>query len=192
LTSELRRDAQRQRDADTGANNLQNFPVISSVSRSGDVALINGTLNSTPSTSYKIEFFSNSSCDPAGNGEGQTLIGSINTETDGAGNSTITAATPMSGLSGNFITATATNPSGNTSEFPQCTQLSTPLPVLEFGQPTYSTEDCTGDNYSGAGGDTPTSCVAYSTQSGSASERSISIRRQDDQLRPWRDGQSPR
>ncbi|HBB94620.1 MAG TPA: hypothetical protein DC054_04460 [Blastocatellia bacterium] len=161
---------------DAGDTNAQqNFPVITSVPRSGDVALINGTLNSQPSTSFKIEFFSNSSCDPSGNGEGQTFIGSINTETDGAGNSSITAAAPMSSLSGNFITATATNPSGNTSEFSQCTQLSTPLPVIQFGQSSYITfEDCTALTITVArGGDTTTAAsVSYSTQSGSASERS--------------------
>jgi CSLREA domain-containing protein len=161
---------------DPGDTNLQqNFPVITSVPRSGDVALINGTLNSQPNTSFKIEFFSNSSCDPSSNGEGQTFIGSINTETDGAGNSSITAAAPMSGLSGNFITATATNPSGNTSEFSQCTQLSTPLPVIQFGQSSYSTfEDCTAVTITVAReGDTSTAAsVAYATQSGTASERS--------------------
>ena len=162
-------------DADSGPNGFQNFPVISSVSKSGDVALINGTLNSKPSTSFRIEFFSNQSCNPSGNGEGQTLIDSINAETDGSGNLSIFAAAPMSSISGNFITATATDSNRNTSEFSACTQLSTPLPVVQFGQASYSTfEDCTAATITVArGGDTSTAAsVHYSTQSGSASERS--------------------
>jgi CSLREA domain-containing protein len=161
---------------DAGDTNVQqNFPVITSVARSGGLAVMNGTLNSRPSTSFEIEFFSNPSCDPSGNGEGQTLIASIYTATDGSGNSPILAAVPISGLAGDFITATATDSLGNTSEFSQCTQLSTPLPVIQFGQPSYSTfEDCTAVTITVAReGDTSTSAsVSYSTQSGSASERS--------------------
>jgi CSLREA domain-containing protein len=156
-------------------NAQQNFPVITSVAKSGDVALINGTLNSRPGNSFRIEFFSNQSCDPSGNGEGETLIGSINATTDGSGNASIFAVAPMSSISGNFITATATSSFGYTSEFSQCTQLSTPLPVVQFGQSSYSTfEDCTAVTISVARvGDTSnTASVYYLTHSGSASERS--------------------
>jgi CSLREA domain-containing protein len=161
-------------DADSGPNLFNNFPVITSVSRNDEVALINGTLNSIPGTSFRIEFFSNQSCNPSGNGEGQTLIGSINTETDEFGNAAISAAAPISSFFGNFVTATATDSNGNTSEFSQCTQLSTPLPVVQFGQSTYSAfEDCTAVTITVARqGDTSTAAsVAYATQSGSATER---------------------
>src|SRR4030095_985484 len=110
-------------DADTGPNNLQNFPFIGSVTQSNDVALISGNLVSTPNTSFQIELFSNPSCDPSGNGEGHKFINSTTASTDSSGNSSFFTAAHLSDLSGPFITATATDPNGNTSEFSACVQL---------------------------------------------------------------------
>src|SRR5207244_9280750 len=48
------------RDPDTGANNLQNFPVISDVGASDQLPqslAVRGTLNSTPNTTFTLEFF---------------------------------------------------------------------------------------------------------------------------------------
>jgi len=94
-------------DPDTGANNLQNFPVLAL----GTNAV--GSLNSTANTTFRLEFFSNSTPDPSNNGEGQTYLGSQNVTTDASGNGS---------FSFNFgtvvnVAATATDPSGNTSEF---------------------------------------------------------------------------
>lgn len=163
------------KDPDGGANNLQNFPVITSAAKSGDNVLISGTLNSTPNKSFTIELFSNATCDPIGNGEGQKLINVTTATTNSGGNASFITADLVSNLIGSFITATATDPDGNTSEFSQCTQLSTPLPIVQFGQSSYSTfEDCTAVTITVARqGDTSTAAsVAYSTQSGTASERS--------------------
>ena len=44
-------------DPDTGPNTLQNFPVLTSAVVSGVDTTINGTFNSTPNTSFYIEFF---------------------------------------------------------------------------------------------------------------------------------------
>src|SRR5205085_8042449 len=44
-------------DADTGANNLQNFPVLQSATTGGGVVKVRGTLNSTPRKTFRIEFF---------------------------------------------------------------------------------------------------------------------------------------
>jgi hypothetical protein len=88
-------------------------------------------LNSAPSTSFRVEFFSNATCDPSGNGEGQTFIGFANVTTDGAGNASFG---PLSFAASNaqpVITATATDPGNNTSEFSACLGAP-PLPTLSI------------------------------------------------------------
>jgi len=107
-------------DADAGANNLQNFPVLTSASSSGGTTTVQGTLNSAPGTTYRVEFFSNATCDPSGNGEGRTFLGFQNVTTDGAGNAAVNAALPSAVAAGEVVTATATDPAGNTSEFSAC------------------------------------------------------------------------
>jgi len=102
----------------TGANNLQNFPVITSVTSSGGSTTIAGTFNSTPSTKgFRLEFFANTAADPSGFGQGQTFIGFKNVDTDGGGNATFSVTLPVTVPAGQFVTATATDPNNNTSEF---------------------------------------------------------------------------
>ena len=105
-------------DADTGANNLQNFPVLTSGAQSGTGAVtVSGTLNSTASGTFTVEFFASPAADPSGFGEGAIFLGSTTVTTNGAGNGgfTFTPATPAPVRS--VITATATDAAGNTSEF---------------------------------------------------------------------------
>ena len=111
-------------DGDTGPNGLQNFPVLASATSAGSNTTIQGTLNSTPNTTFNVQFFSNATCDPSGNGEGRTFLGSTTVNTDAGGNvvfnpTLLTATTP-----GEFVTATATDAAGNTSEFSACTTVS--------------------------------------------------------------------
>jgi len=111
-------------DPDSGANNLQNFPVITSAV-SGDTPMITGTLNTTPNstTGYRIDFYENTACDGSGHGEGQVWLGSITTSnTDSSGNVTPFGFAPAALNAGNSITATATDGAafGNTSEFSAC------------------------------------------------------------------------
>src|SRR5204862_3097308 len=44
-------------DADSGANNLQNFPVITSAVLASGAVTINGTLNSAAATTFDLDFF---------------------------------------------------------------------------------------------------------------------------------------
>ncbi|MGI8955297.1 MAG: hypothetical protein ACR2II_00045, partial [Chthoniobacterales bacterium] len=106
-------------DGDTGPNNLQNFPVLTSASIAGGTATIAGTLNSSANTQFPVEFFANAACDPSGFGEGQTFIGRINVTTNSSGNASFSVMLPTAVTGGN-ITATATDPAGNTSEFSAC------------------------------------------------------------------------
>ena len=95
-------------DADTGANNLQNTPVLTSAATTGSAITITGTLNSVASTHFRIEFFANPAPDSSSYGEGQTYLGFVDVLTDASGNAsfspTITAAVPT----GEVVTATAT------------------------------------------------------------------------------------
>src|SRR5262249_19693255 len=106
-------------DADTGANNLQNFPVITSVTSVGGVTTVQGTLDSTASSSFTLDFYANTECDRSGYGQGRFWLGSAPGSTDGSCAAPfsvpLSTAFPVS-----FVTATATDAAGNTSEFSAC------------------------------------------------------------------------
>jgi hypothetical protein len=116
--------ANDQGDADTGANGLQNFPLLSHV-KSSPYGLINyaGTLNSTPKTRFNLEFFLSGPCDESGHQGTDYYLGSSFVTTDGDGNGSFNFTgydIHRRARPGTFITATATDPSGNTSEFSPC------------------------------------------------------------------------
>ncbi len=140
------------KDPDTGANNLQNFPVITSAtvdnseqvqgsrrtrsSKSDSINFespgntISGTLNSRPYKKFRIDFYTNAECNSSPPntpyGEGQTWIGSILTDqTDSDGNVSFEFS-PQSLNYGDIITATATDHGGNTSEFSHCFLVAPP------------------------------------------------------------------
>jgi parallel beta-helix repeat protein len=115
-------------DGDTGANNLQNYPVIGDVLNLPESVTIIGTLNSISDTVYTLEFFSNAVCDPSGNGEGETYLGSDIVVTDSGGDIDFTIALAAAVPEGRFVTATATDPGGNTSEFSACFGPTGPVP----------------------------------------------------------------
>jgi CSLREA domain-containing protein len=107
-------------DADTGANNLQNQPVITSAPISAGNVTITGTLNSIANTQYRVEFFSSVDCNRSGFGEGRTFLGFANVTTGASGNASFNALTFAVPAGQIAIAATATDPNGNTSEFSMC------------------------------------------------------------------------
>jgi hypothetical protein len=97
-------------DLDEGANDLQNFPVLSQATTRRSSTIIGGKLASTPSQTFTIQFFSN----PRGDAEGKTFLGAKCVTTDARGNASFSfRARRVAGI----ITATATNADGSTSEF---------------------------------------------------------------------------
>jgi hypothetical protein len=120
-------------DGDTGPNNLQNYPVIQSISSSGGMTTISGKLNSAANTTYRIEFFANDAIDPTGFGEGGTFISSTNATTNASGDASFNVSFSQIGAD-QRVTATATDPNNNTSEFSaaigQLLNISTRMKVL--------------------------------------------------------------
>ncbi|MEX2646889.1 MAG: PxKF domain-containing protein [Gaiellaceae bacterium] len=101
---------------------FQNFPVLNTVQIPDEgPQTITGTLDSTPGAGFTIEFFSSDSCDPSGNGEGQTFLGSISVETDVEFGTDSFQFAPETAIPGErVVTATATRSEGSTSEFSAC------------------------------------------------------------------------
>ena len=114
-------------DPDVGANLLQNFPIVSTVTYNaaslteGATIRIQGVLRSAPSTTYDLDLFSNSACAvrPQEFLEGRTYLGSTEISTDGSGFAAFDVTLPFSDTAGDPVSATATDPLGNTSEFSQ-------------------------------------------------------------------------
>ena len=104
-------------DPDTGPNNLQNFPVLETISFSTGTVTITGSLNSEASKTCNIEFFVSKVADNTEFGEGQTYLGSKTVTTDTGGDAAFSGTFTVKSSWGTVITATATDPSGNTSEF---------------------------------------------------------------------------
>jgi hypothetical protein len=111
-------------DADSGPNNIQNFPILNPVKNTAKGILIQGALLSTRNTTFRLEFFSNNSCDPSGYGEGQIYLGSVNVKTNSTGHVNFKVTLPVVLPAGKYVTATSTDPSNNTSEFSQCVVVS--------------------------------------------------------------------
>lgn len=111
-------------DGDTGANNLQNYPVLAY----GDSfnSLIRYSFNSIASSDFTLEFYV---CDATPQ-EGMTSLGTEFVTTDASGNIT-NADFNVSLTSGDFVTATATDTFGNTSEFAPCVEVIDP-PIFIF------------------------------------------------------------
>jgi len=104
-------------DADAGANNLQNFPVISEVLTSNASTTVRGSLKSTPNRSFTLQFFYGPNRDASGFGEGQAFLDQKTVTTNASGNASFDFALARKAPAGLFLTATATDANGNTSEF---------------------------------------------------------------------------
>ncbi len=111
-------------DADSGANNLMNFPVISSVTADGATATITATLTSNQATPLSVQLYSSSVCN--GNtsgvsqspdyGEGEIYHSSTGVTSGVPFNVTVDTSL----LAGPYISLLASDNNGNTSEFSQC------------------------------------------------------------------------
>jgi hypothetical protein len=152
-------------DSDNGANNLQNFPVLTSVTPVVGGVNVKGTLNSTASTTFALDFYANSVCDASGNGEGARRFGSADVTTDAGGDASFDVTFPTSLPANQVVTATATDPAGNTSEFSQCSQTAQAVGSVGFADSNVTVSEAAGTasfTVNRTGGSAGTITVNYS------------------------------
>jgi len=116
-------------DPDSGPNNFQNFPVLSSAAGDGTDVLVSYSLNSEVSRNYTLQFFHTTTCDASGYGGAETYLGEVTDLANGSGNLSgqkLLTGAPQAG----FITATATNSTNGTSEFSACVGIITPSNIV--------------------------------------------------------------
>ncbi|QDV23007.1 dockerin type I domain-containing protein [Aureliella helgolandensis] len=123
-------------DADSGPNDLQNYPVIEYVQRA-ESTNVSGVLNSLPNTTFLIELYV---AENAESRQGQEFLNSVEVTTDGNGLGLWSASLrPLS--DGQAIIATTRNLAAGHSEF------SIPvvsLPPLEFRTPQQAWDEASG------------------------------------------------
>jgi hypothetical protein len=79
-------------DTDLGPNGLQNFPILTVAELVDGAVVAIGSLNSSPNTNLRLEFFSNTALDGSGHGEGQLSLGTAIVTTDDSGNASFTVS----------------------------------------------------------------------------------------------------
>jgi titin len=109
-------------DADTGANNLQNFPVVADPTTVGASTTMGLSLDSTASGTFTVQIFASPLAGSSGYGQGAQLLQTLTVTTDGTGHYAGIATVPAVAV-GWYITATATDSAGNTSEFSLAVQV---------------------------------------------------------------------
>jgi CSLREA domain-containing protein len=120
-------------DDDTGANNLQNKPVLEFVAPRPRGTFIEGSVNGVPAdVNFNVDFFSSPRRDPSGFGEGKRFLGTVGLPSGPSGDGGFATIVPRSVKPGHFVTATASVPNGgskDTSEFSRarrmCTRIGT-------------------------------------------------------------------
>lgn len=100
-------------DVDDGPNRLMNYPRITWIHNAGGSTTVKGRLESRPSTTFQVEFYTNDSADSTGFGEAQTFQKVIEVTTDTAGIAAF--ETTITGSYGRVV-GTATHPDDGTSE----------------------------------------------------------------------------
>jgi uncharacterized delta-60 repeat protein/CSLREA domain-containing protein len=116
-------------DVDTGANDLLNFPVITSAVDTAGTLDVTFSLD-VPAGNYRVEFFANpSGADPTGYGEGEVFVHAVTVSHPGTGSQSFAAS--FAGAAGDIIASTTTEDLGagsfgSTSEFSAVLEASAP------------------------------------------------------------------
>jgi hypothetical protein len=130
-------------DADSGPNDLQNYPILTSARNFPTGVIVGGGLTSQPATVYSIEFFFNPSGDP----ETRTFLARRQVTTDASGNVTFSFSLgSVLPTATDVVTATATAEvtpiQGSTSEVSPAVEVQQPG-SLEAAVATISVDEGT-------------------------------------------------
>lgn len=101
-------------DADTGPNNLQNYPVLTTVLPGSSTTTVEGTLDSTPNSTFQVQFFASDDSTTRAN---EFFLGEADVTTGADGLISFSVVVDSTARIGQVVTATATDAEGNTSEF---------------------------------------------------------------------------
>lgn len=110
-------------DADTGPDDMQNFPVLTGALRNGSSITIVGDLNGAASEGFRLDFYRSDACRSIGGaarGDAQFYIGRGTVTTDAGGHGHFAVLLPVGTGATGVITATATAANGDTSETGPC------------------------------------------------------------------------
>ncbi len=110
-------------DTDSGANDLQNLPVLYLAEPGSGSTSVQGLMHGAANTTFALDFYINAACDTSSYGEGQTFLETKSVTTDGSGDIIFNETLAAELSEGQFVSATATDPNGNTSEFAQCVRV---------------------------------------------------------------------
>jgi hypothetical protein len=103
---------------DTEADNIQNYPIISSVDY-GASTTVHAAFHSKPSSTYDVDFYASPACvsHPPALNQGPDLVGTTQVTTDGSGDAAINFVLPIALAAGQPVAAIATSGDGQSSEF---------------------------------------------------------------------------
>jgi parallel beta-helix repeat protein len=125
-------------DGDTGANDYQNFPVLTAASYSSSAITIAGALNSLANTAFNIDLYASAKADSTGYGEGQQYIGTVAVTTNSSGNVGFNSTFKVAIGSNVYISGTASTSRGyaETSEFGKTIKAIANLTAVPLATPT--------------------------------------------------------
>ncbi len=107
-------------DADTGANNLQNTPVLTTATTNGTTVTISGSLNTVASTAgILIHFYATPAVGNVSARQARRYLGSTTVSSDASGNATFSNVALSSAVSAGEVVTATTTLSSSTSEISQ-------------------------------------------------------------------------
>lgn len=110
-------------DSDTGANDLQNFPILTGAIRSSNTVTIVGDVDSSANAALRLDFYRSANCRSFGavtRGDARDYLGHVGVLTDATGHGHFSVALPSAAGTLGVLSATATASNGDTSEIGPC------------------------------------------------------------------------